>query len=317
MKKHQGHYCRICGQYKANEKFSGKGHAAHICKACSSERKAEAKATRKERLAVKATIKATLHPTTEEVVFVKNFIAAVAAQDADALASFFEKSAAVYWHNTNEAFTVEEYVRANCEYPGEWSGEVEHIEKTETVLVVVSRVWAASESFRVVSFINIVNGNIWRLDEYWGDVGEPPKWRRELNIGKSITATADKGEGKTMEINNSIDEYIAAQDAEVQDILRKVTQTIREAAPQTTERICMRMPTFDLNGKWLVHFGAAKNHLGFYPQPDGVAAFADRLTDYKTSKGAIQFPYNKPIPYDLIAEITRWKVAAASVGNNI
>jgi uncharacterized protein YdhG (YjbR/CyaY superfamily) len=113
-----------------------------------------------------------------------------------------------------------------------------------------------------------------------------------------------------METYGTIDEYIAAQDAEVQDILRKVAQTIREAAPQTTERICMRMPTFDLNGKWLVHFGAFKKHLGFFPQPDGVEAFADRLTGYKTSKGTIQFPYNKPIPYDLIAEITQFRVSA-------
>jgi uncharacterized protein YdhG (YjbR/CyaY superfamily) len=111
-----------------------------------------------------------------------------------------------------------------------------------------------------------------------------------------------------MDTYNTIDEYIAAQSSDVQDILRKVAQTIRESAPKTTERICMRMPTFDLNGKWLVHFGAFKKHLGFFPQPDGVAAFAGKLTGYKTSKGAIQFPYNKPIPYELIAEITRWKV---------
>jgi uncharacterized protein YdhG (YjbR/CyaY superfamily) len=115
---------------------------------------------------------------------------------------------------------------------------------------------------------------------------------------------------KMMEIYNTVDEYIAAQADDVQAILRELRRVIREAAPEATERICMRMPTFDLNGKWLVHFGAFKKHVGFFPQPDGVAAFADRLTGYKTSKGTIQFPLNKPIPYDLVAEITQFRVAA-------
>ena len=108
----------------------------------------------------------------------------------------------------------------------------------------------------------------------------------------------------------TIEEYIIAQNEDVQEPLRKILQIIRENAPGTTERICMRMPTFDLNGKWLLHFAAFKKHISFFPQANGVAAFADRLTDYKTSKGTIQFPLNKPIPYDLIAEITRYKVAA-------
>jgi uncharacterized protein YdhG (YjbR/CyaY superfamily) len=115
-----------------------------------------------------------------------------------------------------------------------------------------------------------------------------------------------------METYNTIDEYIAIQSADVQAILRELRRVIREAAPDATERICMRMPTFDLNGKWLVHFGAFKKHVGFFPQPDGVAAFANKLTGYKTSKGTIQFPLNKPIPYDLVSEITRFRVVAVS-----
>ena len=109
----------------------------------------------------------------------------------------------------------------------------------------------------------------------------------------------------------TIEEYIADQRQDVQKILRKILQTIRDNAPDTTERICMGMPTFDLNNKWLLHFAAFKNHISLFPQADGVAVFADRLTGYKTSKGTIQFPVGSPIPYDLIAEITRYKVAAA------
>jgi uncharacterized protein YdhG (YjbR/CyaY superfamily) len=112
------------------------------------------------------------------------------------------------------------------------------------------------------------------------------------------------------ETHNAVDVYIDAQSENMREILRKLRQTIREAAPEATERICMRIPTYDLNGKWLVHFGAFKKHVGFFPQPDGVAAFADRLAGYKTSKGAVQFPLSKPIPYDLVAEITRFRVAA-------
>ncbi|MDR1131802.1 MAG: DUF1801 domain-containing protein [Oscillospiraceae bacterium] len=112
------------------------------------------------------------------------------------------------------------------------------------------------------------------------------------------------------ETHKTIDEYIDAQSEDTRGVLRKLRQTIREAAPEATERICMRIPTFDLNGRWLIHFGAFKKHIGFFPQPDGVAAFTDKLAGYKMSKGAIQFPLNKPVPYDLIAEITRFRVAA-------
>ena len=106
---------------------------------------------------------------------------------------------------------------------------------------------------------------------------------------------------------DTIDAYIAQFDGEIRAILQKTREVIRAAAPEATEKISWQMPTFYQHGN-LVHFAAAKQHLGFYPGERGVACFAGRLTDYRFSKGAIQFPYAKPIPYELIAEITRFRV---------
>jgi len=106
----------------------------------------------------------------------------------------------------------------------------------------------------------------------------------------------------------SIDEYIAAQSGDVQPILERVRETIRAAAPDAVEKISWQMPTF-----WqlenLIHFCANKNHLGIHPGYVERLPFSDRLARYKTSKGAIQFPYDKPIDYGLIADITRWRVS--------
>jgi uncharacterized protein YdhG (YjbR/CyaY superfamily) len=107
---------------------------------------------------------------------------------------------------------------------------------------------------------------------------------------------------------NEIDAYIGNFPADVQERLNAIRNIVRELAPQATERICMRMPTFDLNGKWLVHFAGFEKHIGFYPQPEGITAFKEQLKDYKTSKGAVQFPLNKPLPIDLIREIVQYRV---------
>jgi uncharacterized protein YdhG (YjbR/CyaY superfamily) len=106
---------------------------------------------------------------------------------------------------------------------------------------------------------------------------------------------------------NAIDQYIKGCPVKIQERLTTIRQIVHEIAPEATERICMNMPTFDLNGKWFVNFAAFKNHIGFYPQPDGFAAFKERLVDYKTSKGAIQFPLDKPLPVDLIRDIVAYK----------
>lgn len=107
---------------------------------------------------------------------------------------------------------------------------------------------------------------------------------------------------------NTIDEYITLFHAEVQEILKTLRAEIKEMAPDAEERTSWQMPTFYLHGN-LVHFAAHKNHIGFYPGPNGIECFKDKLSEYKTSKGAVQFPINKPLPYDLIREIVKFRVA--------
>jgi len=106
----------------------------------------------------------------------------------------------------------------------------------------------------------------------------------------------------------SIDEYIALFPAEIQAILQKIRTTIKEIVPDAVEAIKYQMPTFVFKKKNLVHFAAFKNHIGFYPTPSGIEQFKEALVAYASSKGAVQFPLDKPIPYDLIAEITRFRV---------
>lgn len=107
---------------------------------------------------------------------------------------------------------------------------------------------------------------------------------------------------------NDIDKYISECPKDVQGRLKELRAMIQELAPEATERICMRMPTYDLNGKWLVHFAAFAKHIGFYPQPEGIVAFKDQLKPYKTTKGTIQFPLDEPLPMDLIKEIIIYRV---------
>ncbi len=105
----------------------------------------------------------------------------------------------------------------------------------------------------------------------------------------------------------TIDEYIAAQPREVRPLLQSVRETIRAAAPGAAEKISWQMPTF-WQGENLVHFAAFKKHIGLYPGGKAVGAFAQRLEGYKTSKGAIQFPLDRPIDHALIADIVRWRL---------
>jgi len=104
----------------------------------------------------------------------------------------------------------------------------------------------------------------------------------------------------------TIDDYIAQFDGDVRVILEKVREVIRAVAPEAEERISYRMPCFWQGGP-LIYFAAMKHHLGIYPTANGMEAFQNRLAGYKTSKGAAQFPYGKPIPYDLIAEMARFR----------
>ena len=106
----------------------------------------------------------------------------------------------------------------------------------------------------------------------------------------------------------SIDEYIASQPLEMQELLRKVKETIIKAAPGAVESISYAMPAFKFNGKPLVYFALNKSHLGFYATPSANIAFREDLKDYKSSKGAVQFPLDKPVPYGLIRKIVQFKI---------
>lgn len=117
-----------------------------------------------------------------------NFWEDVANQNEINLPSHFSQNAIIYWHNTNEKFSVEEFVRANCEYPGAWLCEVERIELMEDLAVTATRVWSTdnSVSFHAITFFEFVDDKIVSLNEYWGDDGIAPQWRLDKEIGEPI-----------------------------------------------------------------------------------------------------------------------------------
>ena len=104
---------------------------------------------------------------------------------------------------------------------------------------------------------------------------------------------------------NPIKKYIAEQDETIRPRLEDVYKVISDAMPNAEERISWGMPTF-WERRNIIHFAAAKKHIGLYPGPEAIEFFADRLQDYKTSKGAIQLPNNKELPLDLIKDLSRW-----------
>lgn len=107
------------------------------------------------------------------------------------------------------------------------------------------------------------------------------------------------------EAPKTIEDYIRQQPEESKPYLHEIHAALRTALPDAQEKISWSMPTF-WKKRNLIHFAAAKKHVGLYPGPEAVEAFADRLQGYKTSKGAIQFPYSKPLPIELITEIAQW-----------
>lgn len=139
-----------------------------------------------------------------------------------------------------------------------------------------------------------------------------------LGVRKDIQAQIGKRPGDTVHVTlrerqaqskrpASVDVYIAGVSPERQAVLHKIRQVIREAAPEAEERTSWGMPTY-WQGENLVHFSDAKHHVGFHPSPEAIIAFAGRLAAYEKSKGTVRFPYDQPIDYDLIGEITRWRV---------
>jgi uncharacterized protein YdhG (YjbR/CyaY superfamily) len=106
---------------------------------------------------------------------------------------------------------------------------------------------------------------------------------------------------------NTIDEYISNQTLEVQPLLEQIRKTIQKAAPEAEEVISYQMPAYKQHGI-LVYFAAFKNHIGFYATPNGHAQFKEALSTYKQGKGSVQFPLNKPIPFDIITKIVKFRV---------
>ena len=106
----------------------------------------------------------------------------------------------------------------------------------------------------------------------------------------------------------SIDEYIAGFPKATQKPLEQIRQTVRKAAPGAEETISYSMPTFTLKGRYLIYFAGFKNHIGFYPAPTGIEEFEKELSGYKTGRGSVQFPLDKPMPLDLVRRIVKFRI---------
>lgn len=124
----------------------------------------------------------------DRTAFITDFWRDVLSQNEKALERYFSADAIVRWHNTNEQFTAQEYIVANCTYPGAWQGEIERLEHSENLSISVARVWSADKmaSFHVTSFFEFSDDKIVVLNEYWGDDGTAPRWRLNKKIGTPI-----------------------------------------------------------------------------------------------------------------------------------
>ena len=112
---------------------------------------------------------------------------------------------------------------------------------------------------------------------------------------------------KAKQAYTNIDEYIATFPDEVQKILQKIRQTIKKVAPKAEETISYRIPTFKLNGTYLIYFAGYKKHVSVYPAPRGDKEFKKELAGYEGGKGTVQFPLDQPIPYDLISRLVKFR----------
>ena len=141
-----------------------------------------------------------------------------------------------------------------------------------------------------------------------------------IGVRKDIREKIGKQPGDTIKVTikereaagkpdapKTVEEYIMSFPQERREVMRRVRETILKAAPDAVEKISWQMPTYHQKEN-LVHFAMQKNHIGFYPSGEGIAHFAGELSEYKTTKGGVQFPLGKPIPHELIEKITRWRV---------
>ena len=122
---------------------------------------------------------------------IENFLTVVVAQNADAMRTYLAPDAVVCWHETNEQFTAEEYIRANCEYPGAWTHSIKRTDSLPNGLVVVYLLSSCDEDleFYVTAFIKLQDGKTTHLDEYYCHCSAAPQWRLDMNIGKPIDPT--------------------------------------------------------------------------------------------------------------------------------
>lgn len=139
-----------------------------------------------------------------------------------------------------------------------------------------------------------------------------------IGVRKDIRAKLGKQPGDEVHVSleerqkpkplfSSVDEYITSYSGDVRLRMETLRRIILGCSPEITEKISWGMATFVLNGN-LVHFSGEKKHMGFHPAPSAILAFQDRLGDYKYSKGTVQLPYDKPMPYDLLEEMTMFRV---------
>lgn len=108
---------------------------------------------------------------------------------------------------------------------------------------------------------------------------------------------------------NSVDEYLAQFDPSTKRLLTKIRQTILETVPEAAESISYQMPAYKLNGKPLAYFAAFTKHIGFYPNPGPLSGLAKEIEQYRHSKGAVQFPFDQPIPTELIIKMVKARAA--------
>ncbi|MGI6105709.1 MAG: DUF1905 domain-containing protein [Raoultibacter sp.] len=139
-----------------------------------------------------------------------------------------------------------------------------------------------------------------------------------IGIRKDIRAKIGKQPGDSIHVTlherepnkpdyQTIDEYIARYPKEIQERMEKLRAVILACSSDISEKISWGMATFVLNGN-LVHFAGEKKHIGFHPAPSAIESFCDQLKEYKTSKGTVQFPYDKPMPYELIRKMVEFRV---------
>ncbi|HMK18676.1 MAG TPA: DUF1801 domain-containing protein [Chitinophagaceae bacterium] len=112
---------------------------------------------------------------------------------------------------------------------------------------------------------------------------------------------------KAKVVPETVDQYIGAFPADVKKRMQQLRKTIKAAAPKADELISYQMPGYKYFGM-LVYFAAYKNHIGFYPGAGGVLEFYKKLSSFKSAKGSVQFPHDRPIPYDVISKIVKFRV---------